>query len=108
MSYKYFSNIHRCSCPKKFQGEHCEIGMGILTLTGEEGAPEIWGQGEMGGVQEQARVRSWMWSGGHLHPCVRHTVKHKHILFHESLAAQMWDGDGRRPFLVFSARPEIM
>ncbi|XP_025706416.1 urokinase-type plasminogen activator [Callorhinus ursinus] len=25
VSYKYFSNIHRCSCPKKFQGEHCEI-----------------------------------------------------------------------------------
>ena len=45
MSYKYFSNIQRCNCPKKFQGEHCEIGMGILTLTGEEGAPETWGQG---------------------------------------------------------------
>lgn len=30
MSYKYFSNIHRCNCPKKFQGEHCEIGMEIL------------------------------------------------------------------------------
>uniref|UniRef100_A0A673USC7 Urokinase-type plasminogen activator n=1 Tax=Suricata suricatta TaxID=37032 RepID=A0A673USC7_SURSU len=25
VSYKYFSNIQRCSCPKKFQGEHCEI-----------------------------------------------------------------------------------
>ncbi|XP_020770143.1 urokinase-type plasminogen activator isoform X1 [Odocoileus virginianus] len=25
VSYKYFSNIRRCSCPKKFQGEHCEI-----------------------------------------------------------------------------------
>ncbi|XP_036911853.1 urokinase-type plasminogen activator [Sturnira hondurensis] len=25
VSYKYFSNIKRCSCPKKFQGEHCEI-----------------------------------------------------------------------------------
>ncbi|XP_044095800.1 urokinase-type plasminogen activator [Neovison vison] len=25
VSYKYFSNIHRCNCPKKFQGEHCEI-----------------------------------------------------------------------------------
>ena len=34
MSYKYFSNIRRCSCPKKFQGEHCEIGMGVLILTG--------------------------------------------------------------------------
>lgn len=34
MSYKYFSNIQRCSCPKKFQGEHCEIGMRILSLTG--------------------------------------------------------------------------
>lgn len=34
VTYKYFSNIQRCSCPKKFQGEHCEIGMGVLTLTG--------------------------------------------------------------------------
>ena len=34
VSYKYFSNIRRCSCPKKFQGEHCEIGMGVLILTG--------------------------------------------------------------------------
>ncbi|XP_017518518.1 urokinase-type plasminogen activator [Manis javanica] len=25
VSYKYFSNIRRCNCPKKFQGEHCEI-----------------------------------------------------------------------------------
>ncbi|XP_049711732.1 urokinase-type plasminogen activator [Elephas maximus indicus] len=25
VSYKYFSNIQRCNCPKKFQGEHCEI-----------------------------------------------------------------------------------
>ncbi|XP_025140579.1 urokinase-type plasminogen activator isoform X3 [Bubalus bubalis] len=25
VTYKYFSNIQRCSCPKKFQGEHCEI-----------------------------------------------------------------------------------
>ncbi|KAM5140288.1 urokinase-type plasminogen activator [Callospermophilus lateralis] len=25
VSYKYFSNIRRCICPKKFQGEHCEI-----------------------------------------------------------------------------------
>ncbi|KAF6110737.1 plasminogen activator, urokinase [Phyllostomus discolor] len=25
VSYKYFSNIKRCSCPRKFQGEHCEI-----------------------------------------------------------------------------------
>ncbi|XP_060142566.1 urokinase-type plasminogen activator isoform X2 [Globicephala melas] len=25
VSYKYFSNIQRCDCPKKFQGEHCEI-----------------------------------------------------------------------------------
>ncbi|XP_015399141.1 urokinase-type plasminogen activator isoform X1 [Neofelis nebulosa] len=25
VSYKYFSNIQRCSCPKEFQGEHCEI-----------------------------------------------------------------------------------
>ncbi|XP_007938790.1 urokinase-type plasminogen activator [Orycteropus afer afer] len=25
VSYKYFSNIQRCKCPKKFQGEHCEI-----------------------------------------------------------------------------------
>lgn len=25
MSYKYFSSMQRCSCPKKFQGEHCEI-----------------------------------------------------------------------------------
>ncbi|KAM4852562.1 urokinase-type plasminogen activator isoform 2-T2 [Thomomys bottae] len=25
VSYKYFSNIQRCSCPKKFQGKHCEI-----------------------------------------------------------------------------------
>ncbi|KAM7073293.1 urokinase-type plasminogen activator [Molossus nigricans] len=25
VSYKYFSNIQRCSCPKKFQGEYCEI-----------------------------------------------------------------------------------
>ncbi|XP_004681118.1 PREDICTED: urokinase-type plasminogen activator [Condylura cristata] len=23
--YKYFSNIHRCNCPKRFEGEHCEI-----------------------------------------------------------------------------------
>lgn len=35
MSYKYFSNIQRCNCPKKFQGEHCEIGMRILPLTGK-------------------------------------------------------------------------
>lgn len=33
VSYKYFSNIQRCNCPKKFQGEHCEIGTGILSLT---------------------------------------------------------------------------
>lgn len=33
VSYKYFSSIQRCNCPKKFQGEHCEIGTGILTLT---------------------------------------------------------------------------
>lgn len=59
MSYKYFSNIQRCSCPKKFQGEHCEIGMWILILTGEEEAPGIVGQGDMGGMQEQAGVRSW-------------------------------------------------
>ncbi|MEJ1288552.1 plasminogen activator urokinase [Cricetulus griseus] len=26
VSYKYFSSIRRCSCPKRFQGEHCEIG----------------------------------------------------------------------------------
>lgn len=25
VSYKYFSNIQRCNCPKNFQGEHCEI-----------------------------------------------------------------------------------
>ncbi|NP_001075480.1 urokinase-type plasminogen activator precursor [Oryctolagus cuniculus] len=25
VTYKYFSNIWRCNCPKKFQGEHCEI-----------------------------------------------------------------------------------
>ncbi|XP_024417116.2 urokinase-type plasminogen activator [Desmodus rotundus] len=25
VSYKYFSNIQRCSCPRKFQGEHCDI-----------------------------------------------------------------------------------
>lgn len=25
MRYKYFSNIHRCNCPKRFEGEHCEI-----------------------------------------------------------------------------------
>uniref|UniRef100_A0A8C6GM50 Urokinase-type plasminogen activator n=1 Tax=Mus spicilegus TaxID=10103 RepID=A0A8C6GM50_MUSSI len=25
VSYKYFSRIRRCSCPRKFQGEHCEI-----------------------------------------------------------------------------------
>ncbi|ELV10065.1 urokinase-type plasminogen activator [Tupaia chinensis] len=25
VSYKFFSNIRRCNCPKKFQGEHCEI-----------------------------------------------------------------------------------
>ncbi|KAL6036239.1 hypothetical protein STEG23_023975, partial [Scotinomys teguina] len=25
VSYKYFSSIRRCNCPKKFQGEHCEI-----------------------------------------------------------------------------------
>ncbi|XP_046511017.1 urokinase-type plasminogen activator isoform X2 [Equus quagga] len=25
VSYKFFSNIQRCNCPKKFQGEHCEI-----------------------------------------------------------------------------------
>ncbi|XP_038166119.1 urokinase-type plasminogen activator [Arvicola amphibius] len=25
VSYKYFSSIRRCSCPKGFQGEHCEI-----------------------------------------------------------------------------------
>lgn len=25
VSYKYFSSIRRCSCPKKFKGEHCEI-----------------------------------------------------------------------------------
>uniref|UniRef100_A0A8C5LBH0 Urokinase-type plasminogen activator n=1 Tax=Jaculus jaculus TaxID=51337 RepID=A0A8C5LBH0_JACJA len=25
VTYKYFSHILRCSCPKKFQGEHCEI-----------------------------------------------------------------------------------
>lgn len=25
VSYKYFSNVRRCNCPKKFQGEHCEI-----------------------------------------------------------------------------------
>ncbi|XP_045437659.1 urokinase-type plasminogen activator [Pipistrellus kuhlii] len=25
VSYKFFSNIHRCNCPKRFQGEHCEI-----------------------------------------------------------------------------------
>ncbi|OBS82599.1 hypothetical protein A6R68_23399 [Neotoma lepida] len=25
VTYKYFSSIRRCSCPKKFQGEHCEI-----------------------------------------------------------------------------------
>lgn len=31
--------------------------MGILTPTGEEGAPETWGQGDMGGMQEQAGVR---------------------------------------------------
>lgn len=35
VSYKYFSNIQRCSCPKKFQGEHCEIGMEILAPAGE-------------------------------------------------------------------------
>ncbi|KAG8507990.1 Urokinase-type plasminogen activator [Galemys pyrenaicus] len=23
--YKFFSNIRRCHCPKKFEGEHCEI-----------------------------------------------------------------------------------
>ncbi|XP_060029099.1 urokinase-type plasminogen activator [Erinaceus europaeus] len=23
--YKYFSNIHRCNCPRNFEGEHCEI-----------------------------------------------------------------------------------
>lgn len=37
MSYKYFSSIRRCSCPKKFQGEHCEIGMGIQTWIREAG-----------------------------------------------------------------------
>ncbi|XP_044518737.1 urokinase-type plasminogen activator isoform X2 [Gracilinanus agilis] len=25
ISYKYFSKIHRCSCPENFIGEHCEI-----------------------------------------------------------------------------------
>lgn len=25
MTYKYFSKMLRCNCPKKFQGEHCEI-----------------------------------------------------------------------------------
>lgn len=25
VSYKYFSNIYRCNCPSKFEGEHCEI-----------------------------------------------------------------------------------
>ncbi|XP_003783593.1 urokinase-type plasminogen activator [Otolemur garnettii] len=25
VTYKHFSNIRRCICPKKFQGEHCEI-----------------------------------------------------------------------------------
>ncbi|XP_016079485.1 PREDICTED: urokinase-type plasminogen activator, partial [Miniopterus natalensis] len=25
VSYKYFSHIQRCNCPKKFSGEHCEI-----------------------------------------------------------------------------------
>ncbi|XP_004846370.1 urokinase-type plasminogen activator [Heterocephalus glaber] len=25
VTYKYFSGIRRCNCPKRFQGEHCEI-----------------------------------------------------------------------------------
>lgn len=33
--------------------------MWILILTGEEEAPGIVGQGDMGGMQEQAGVRSW-------------------------------------------------
>lgn len=59
MSYKYFSSIRRCSCPKKFKGEHCEIGMGEFGSWGGEGqggGPEISEQGEMGGVQKQGEA----------------------------------------------------
>lgn len=53
MSYKFFSNIHRCNCPKRFQGEHCEIGTEILPLSGGRGTGDL-GQGERGRMQEQA------------------------------------------------------
>lgn len=44
VSYKYFSNIQRCSCPRKFQGEHCDIGMGIPALTGRRGHQRFGGR----------------------------------------------------------------
>lgn len=66
------------------------------------------GTGRMGKVQEQAGVRSWRWSREHLHPCVIYTVEHKHMLFRESVVAQMCNEEGRKPFLVLSAGPEIM
>ena len=42
----------------------------------------IWGQGDMGRMQEQAGVRRW--SGGHLHP---HVMYSEHTLPHEAAAA---------------------
>lgn len=48
MSYKYFSSIRRCNCPKRFQGEHCEIGMAIWTLSWEGGRIRDFRAGEDG------------------------------------------------------------
>lgn len=48
VSYKYFSSIRRCNCPKRFQGEHCEIGMAVWTLSWEGGRIRDFRAGEDG------------------------------------------------------------
>ncbi|XP_027713133.1 urokinase-type plasminogen activator [Vombatus ursinus] len=50
ISYKYFSKIHRCSCPANFIGEHCEIDISQKCYEGSGHSyrgvanQDIWGR----------------------------------------------------------------